>query len=181
MSRLKGVDSCEESHLHEGIVGSQGFVLLLELGFLPSLSVLGGFVAFVFFLKFFALICRGGISLPATFGLAISAKLREKVRKYSDKSKAIQLQNHFAESVGEARNYFSGSPSSVHREYKGADKGRTRSLSASRRILLAIKGFSPKVTEFNITFSIYLRARWGFQANHRVVRRAQPSSPNDPT
>uniref|UniRef100_M1DVF5 Uncharacterized protein n=1 Tax=Solanum tuberosum TaxID=4113 RepID=M1DVF5_SOLTU len=68
-------------HFHEGIVGSRGFVPLLALGFLPSLSILGGFVALVFFLKFFALVCRGGISLPATFGLAIYANLREKVRK----------------------------------------------------------------------------------------------------
>uniref|UniRef100_M1DX57 Uncharacterized protein n=1 Tax=Solanum tuberosum TaxID=4113 RepID=M1DX57_SOLTU len=81
-----------------------------------------------------------------TFGLSISSKLREKVRKYSDKCKAVQLQNHFAEPIGKARNYFSGSPSAVHREYKGAYNGRTISLSASRRMLLVINGFTLKVT-----------------------------------
>ncbi|KAG5610312.1 hypothetical protein H5410_021593 [Solanum commersonii] len=97
----------------------------------------------------------------ATFSLAISAKLREKVRKSSDKRKAVLLQNHFAEPVGEARSYFGGSLSVVYREYKGADKGRTRSLSASHRMLLEIKGFSPKVIELNITYGIKITAKCG--------------------
>ncbi|KAG5579788.1 hypothetical protein H5410_050415 [Solanum commersonii] len=69
------------------------------------------------------------VDLLRLSNLAISAKLREKVRKTSDKSKVVQLQNHFAEPVGEARSDFGGSPSAVHREYKGAEKGRKRSLS----------------------------------------------------
>uniref|UniRef100_M1DNJ1 Uncharacterized protein n=1 Tax=Solanum tuberosum TaxID=4113 RepID=M1DNJ1_SOLTU len=106
--------------------------------------------------------------------------LRERVRQYLDKSKAVQLQNLFAEPIGEAHNYFGGSPSAAHREYKGVEKGRTRTLSASCRMLLAIKGFSPKVTEFNIIFGNKIKVRWGFKVNHRVIRRARPSSPNDP-
>ncbi|KAG5585128.1 hypothetical protein H5410_045562 [Solanum commersonii] len=55
-------------------------------------------------------------SFQATFGLAISVKLREKVRKFSNKNKAVKLHNYFAEPIGEARNYFGGSLSAVHRE-----------------------------------------------------------------
>lgn len=43
------------------------------------------------------LICQGGISLPATFDLAIFVKLWEKVRKYSNKNMEVQMQHNFAE------------------------------------------------------------------------------------
>uniref|UniRef100_M1DHF7 Uncharacterized protein n=1 Tax=Solanum tuberosum TaxID=4113 RepID=M1DHF7_SOLTU len=49
----------------------------------------------------------------------------------------------------------------MHKEYKGADKGRTGSLSARRRMRLATSCFSPKVTEFNITFSIDIKGDVG--------------------
>ncbi|KAG5619689.1 hypothetical protein H5410_004907 [Solanum commersonii] len=104
--------------------------------------------------------CMGDLSLIIlTEDIAISAKLREKVRKYSDKSKAIQLQNHFAKLVGEARSYFGDSRSTVHREYKGADKGRTRSLSESHRMLLGIKGFSSKVINPSRTWRLACKHR----------------------
>lgn len=43
--------------LYKIIVGSPRFALLMEIGFFHSLFVLGGFVAFVFFLNFLSLVC----------------------------------------------------------------------------------------------------------------------------
>lgn len=76
-------------HLHEGIAGSCGFILLLELGFYPLLYILGEFFAFWLLLKFFAMIFRDEIILLATLGLAISAmnlkkELEQKYGKFVD-------------------------------------------------------------------------------------------------
>uniref|UniRef100_M1DFR3 Uncharacterized protein n=1 Tax=Solanum tuberosum TaxID=4113 RepID=M1DFR3_SOLTU len=69
--------------------------------------------------------------------------------------------NHFTKPVGKELNYLGDAPSAMHREYKGADKGRAGSLSARRQMRLATSCFSPKVTKFNITFSIDIKGEVG--------------------
>ncbi|KAG5576596.1 hypothetical protein H5410_056730 [Solanum commersonii] len=65
-----------------------------------------------------------GLFLSATFGLAISAKLWERVRKYLNKNIKVQLLKNSAEPVGKMCNRLGDSPSAVHRGYKGANKGK---------------------------------------------------------
>lgn len=79
MSFKKGVYRRYECMSALGNSGVRGFVLLLELGFLLSLSDLLRFFPLLLFLKFFALICQDGIILPSTLGLAISARTSKKI------------------------------------------------------------------------------------------------------
>lgn len=62
------------------------------MGFLSSLLVFGEFVAFVFFLKFSALVCLSGISDRPIVGMSITTKFQEKVIKYSNKNMEVQMQ-----------------------------------------------------------------------------------------
>lgn len=75
-------------HVHERNLGSQGFTL--DAKRLLSIIHFGKIVAFIFFLKFFTLICQGGIYLPYTFSVSITSKFQERVRKYSKKIKEVE-------------------------------------------------------------------------------------------
>lgn len=60
--------------LHEGIVRSHGFFLLLVRSFFPSLSIFGEFVAMLFFLYLLALFLSTLHIYPIAFDLTIFAK-----------------------------------------------------------------------------------------------------------
>lgn len=74
-------------------------------------------------MKFFTLSCRGGISVPATFRLAVFVEPQEKSRKYSNKSKKIYIHNHFTEPTGEEQNKLDNSLSTEHSGSKVKTKG----------------------------------------------------------
>ncbi|KAG5580276.1 hypothetical protein H5410_050903 [Solanum commersonii] len=60
---------------------------------------------------------------PSTLGLAIAAKLQERVRNYPNKSIEVRLQKKSAEPVGKLCTYLGDSPSAMHRGYKVQTKG----------------------------------------------------------
>lgn len=61
----------------------------------------------------------------------------------SNKNMEVQQKKYFVETVGEMRNYFGDFPSFVHRGNKGADKGKTRSISARSQYEIRTLGEPP--------------------------------------
>lgn len=85
----------------------------MELGLFLSHFILEGFVSIVFFLILLAFMYRGFMFCPATFGLDISTKPLEIVRKYSKKITKYKKQRSLAKPVGYKCNYLGESLSLV--------------------------------------------------------------------